>query len=108
MFQLNAVDVIRAKVKKCEQTLLFNATNEDTHHWRSKVGEDCSSLLACSPQWSDPREERCIVSCMTDMKRGLVRCFHNRAKGITNIQDNLQKEVEHLARVLKQNGYPAN
>ena len=23
-------------------------------------------------------------------------------------QDNLQKEVDHLARVLKQNGYPAN
>ena len=24
------------------------------------------------------------------------------------MQDNLQKEVDHLARVLKQNGYPAN
>ena len=24
------------------------------------------------------------------------------------MQDNLQKEVDHLARVLKQNGYPTN
>ena len=28
--------------------------------------------------------------------------------GIISTQDNLQKEVDHLARVLKQNGYPAN
>ena len=42
------------------------------------------------------------------MKRGLVKCFHNRARGIISSQDNLQKEVDHLARVLRQNGYPAN
>jgi len=30
------------------------------------------------------------------------------AKRIINTQDNLQKEVDHLARVLKQNNYPAN
>ena len=44
----------------------------------------------------------------THVKRGLVRCLHDRARGIVNTQDNLQKEVDHLARVLKQNGYPAN
>ena len=37
-----------------------------------------------------------------------VRCLHDRARGIISTQDNLQKEVDHLARVLKQNGYPAN
>ena len=44
----------------------------------------------------------------TDGKGGVVRCFHNMARGITSTQDNLQKEVDHLARVLKQNAYPAN
>ena len=42
------------------------------------------------------------------MKRGVVRCLHDRAREIISTQDNLQKEVDHLARVLKQNGYPAN
>ena len=28
--------------------------------------------------------------------------------GIISMQDNLQKEADHLARVLKQNGYLAN
>ena len=42
----------------------------------------------------------------THMKR-VVRCLHDRAREIST-QDNLQKEVDHLARVLKQNGYPAN
>ena len=44
------------------------------------------------------------------MKKGVVRCLHNRAtaRGILNTQDNLQKVVDHLARVLKQNGYPVN
>ena len=36
-----------------------------------------------------------------------MRCLHDRAREI-NTQDNLQKEVDHLGRVLKQNGYPAN
>ena len=36
----------------------------------------------------------------THVKRGVVRCLHDRA--------NLEKEVDHLARVLKQNDYPAN
>ena len=44
----------------------------------------------------------------THVKRGVVRCLHDRAKGIISTQDNLQKEVDYLARVLKQNGYPAN
>ena len=44
----------------------------------------------------------------THVKRGVVRCLHDRARGIISTQDNLQKEVDHLARVLKQNGYPAN
>jgi len=42
------------------------------------------------------------------VKRGLVKCFHNRARGIISSQNNLQKEVDHLARVLRQNGYPTN
>ena len=37
-----------------------------------------------------------------------VRCLHNRTREIISMQDNLQKEVDHLARVLKQSGYPAN
>ena len=37
-----------------------------------------------------------------------MRCLHDRAREIISTQDNLQKEVDHLARVLKQNGYPAN
>ena len=46
----------------------------------------------------------------THVKRGVVKCLHDhdRSRGIINTQDNLQKEVDHLARVLKQNGYPAN
>ena len=37
-----------------------------------------------------------------------MRCFHDTARGIITTQDNLQKEVDHLARVLKQNAFPAN
>ena len=44
----------------------------------------------------------------TDVKGSVVRCFHDMARGITNTQDNLQKEVDHLGRILKQNAYPAN
>ena len=44
----------------------------------------------------------------THVKTGVVRCLHDRTKGIIRMQYNLQKEVDHLARVLKQNGYPAN
>ena len=44
----------------------------------------------------------------THVKRGVERCLHDRAREIISTQDNLQKEVDHLARVLKQNGYPAN
>ena len=44
----------------------------------------------------------------THVKRGVVRCLHDRARRVISTQDNLQKEVDHLARVLKQNGYPAN
>ena len=42
------------------------------------------------------------------MQRGVVRCLHDRARGIVNTQDKLQNEVDHLARVLKRNGYPAD
>ena len=45
---------------------------------------------------------------LTHMKRGVVRCLHDRAWGVINMQDNLQKEVDHLARVLKQIGFHAN
>ena len=40
------------------------------------------------------------------VKRGLVRCLFDRARSVTSSQDNLQKEERHLAKVLKQNGYP--
>ena len=32
----------------------------------------------------------------------------HHSRRVISTQDNLQKEVDHLARVLKQNGYPAN
>ena len=44
----------------------------------------------------------------THVKRGVVRCLHDRAREIISTKDNLQKEVDHLATVLKQNGYPTN
>ena len=44
----------------------------------------------------------------TDVKGGVVRCFHDTARGIISTQDKLQKEVDHLARDLKQNAYSAN
>ena len=37
-----------------------------------------------------------------------MRCLHYRAREIISTQDNLQKEVDHFARVLKQNSYPEN
>ena len=40
------------------------------------------------------------------VKRGLVRCLHDRARGITSTQDNLQKEEHHLSKVLRRSGYP--
>ena len=45
---------------------------------------------------------------LTHVKRGVVRCLHDRARGIISTQDNLQEEVDHLARVIKQNGYLAS
>ena len=45
---------------------------------------------------------------LTHVKRDVVRCLHDRAREIISTQDNLQKEVDNLARVLKQKGYPAN
>ena len=38
------------------------------------------------------------------VKRGVVRCLHDRAREIISMQHSLQKEVDHLTRVLKQNG----
>ena len=37
-----------------------------------------------------------------------MKCLHDRARGIISTQDNLQKKVDYLAKVLKQNGYPTN
>ena len=36
----------------------------------------------------------------------LVKCLHDRARGMIGSQDSLQKKMDHLARVLRQNGYP--
>ena len=36
----------------------------------------------------------------THVKSGLVKCLHNRTRGIISSQDNLEKEVEQLAKVL--------
>ena len=44
----------------------------------------------------------------THVKRGVGRCLHDRAMEIISMQSKFQKEVDHLIRVLKQNGYPAN
>ena len=41
-------------------------------------------------------------------KRGVVRHLHDRAGEIINTQDNVQKKVDHLVRVLMQNSYPMN
>ena len=38
------------------------------------------------------------------VKRGLVRCLYDRARGITSTQDNLQKEEHHLSKVLRRIG----
>ena len=43
----------------------------------------------------------------THVIRGVVRCLHNRVRKIISTQEIIQKEVDHLARVLKQNGYSA-
>ena len=40
--------------------------------------------------------------------RGVVRHLHNRAREIVNTQDNVQKKVDLLVRVLTQNNYPMN
>ena len=40
------------------------------------------------------------------VKRGLVRCLFDRTRNVTSSQDNLHLEETHLAKVLKQNGYP--
>ena len=40
------------------------------------------------------------------VKRGLVRCLFNRAKGITLEPRNRRQEKRHLTRVLKTIGYP--
>ena len=42
----------------------------------------------------------------TTTKRGLGRFLYNRVRGITNTQDNLQKEEHHPSNILRWNGYP--
>ena len=49
MFRLNAVVVIRVKVKEVRTNV---AIYKDTRYWRSEVGEDCTSLHASSSQRS--------------------------------------------------------
>ena len=55
---------------------------------------------------------RCSFSLVSSLhhpfhvKRGLVRYLFDRARNVTSSQDNLQMEEIHLAKVLKQNGYP--
>ena len=39
------------------------------------------------------------------VKRDLVKCLYDRARGITSTQDNLQKEEHHLSKVLRWNVY---
>ena len=39
---------------------------------------------------------------LTHVKRGVVKCLLDRTRGIVSTQNNLQKEDDHLARVLKQ------
>ena len=69
-------------------------------------------LLSCHPLWMKPTymDQYLYFEShhLTHVKRGVVRCLHDRARGIINMHDNLQKEVDHLVRVLKQNGYPVN
>jgi len=42
------------------------------------------------------------------VKRGVVRCLHERARRIVSTERNLKKEMNHLSRVLMHNGYPSN
>ena len=41
------------------------------------------------------------------VRRGLLRYLYNRARIITTSPDSLQREEDHLASVLKCNGYPS-
>ena len=42
----------------------------------------------------------------THVKRGLMRSLYDCTRCITTLQDNLEAEEQHLATVLKLNGYP--
>ena len=42
---------------------------------------------------------------MTHVMRCVVRCLHDGARGIINMQDNPHKDVDHLAKVLREIGY---
>ena len=58
--------------------------------------------------WHASRCSFSLVSSLhhpSHVKRDLVRCLFDRARNVTSSQDNLQEE-RHLAKVLKQNGYP--
>ena len=43
----------------------------------------------------------------THVKKGLVRCFYDRARSITKEASNLEAEEAHLSGALQWNGYPA-
>ena len=62
-----------------------------------------------SPSTESPPHTDCYLDFQSQapshVKRGLVRCLFDRARNVTSSQDNLQEE-RHLAKVLKQNGYP--
>ena len=57
----------------------------------------CFSILKLYPTWYFP----------THVRRGLIRCLYNKARIITTSPDSLQREEDHLASVLKFNGYPS-
>lgn len=83
---MNDQVVIRVKVTKCEQTLLFIAMHYrgiGTHHWRSKIGEDHffpSSFLITSmyPATSDFHSSISV--------KALLRRYHPDLQGLLHQQ----------------------
>ena len=40
------------------------------------------------------------------VRRGVVKCLYNRAENLITMEEDLQREKEHLQKVLSWNGYP--
>ena len=73
-FRLNAAVVIRAKVKRCEQTLLFIAcTTEDTCHWRSKVGEETADTSSRDEGQEEERGPLVVIPYVVGMSEDIRR-----------------------------------